>query len=97
MIYVNRHFEQQIELVEKTGLPMFLHCRSAAEDFRFIVKKNRHCLTGGGVVSLLSSVIGTVIVLVYFGMNKFHSPKNLSFDSLQPFYIPTKIFLFQFV
>ena len=37
-----KYFEAQFELVEKTGLPLFLHMRNACDDFIEVVKRNRH-------------------------------------------------------
>lgn len=44
-----KYFEKQLELVKKTKLPMFLHCRNAAEDFKEILKKHNDELFGGVV------------------------------------------------
>ncbi len=32
-IILYRYFERQLQLCEKTGLPLFLHCRNAFDDF----------------------------------------------------------------
>lgn len=40
-----------MELVKKTRLPMFLHCRNSEEDFKRILEKHNHELFGGVVHS----------------------------------------------
>ncbi len=41
-LYTFRYFEAQLEqLVERTGLPLFLHMRSACDDFVEIVQRHR--------------------------------------------------------
>ena len=35
-----RYFERQLELASSTQLPLFLHCRSAANDLIEILKRN---------------------------------------------------------
>ncbi|KAL3691511.1 hypothetical protein R1sor_005162 [Riccia sorocarpa] len=46
-----RYFEKQFDLAEATGLPMFLHMRAAAEDFKNIVEKNKNRFRAGCVHS----------------------------------------------
>jgi len=49
--YDRTQFCDKFELCEKTGLPLFLHCRAAAADFVEILQKNRTRLCGGVVHS----------------------------------------------
>jgi len=46
-----KYFEKQLDLCEATGLPLFLHCRAAAQDLVDILSKHRHRLKGGVVHS----------------------------------------------
>lgn len=45
-----KYFERQLDLVEKYGLPLFLHCRNSFDDFYEILKRNLTKITNGGVV-----------------------------------------------
>lgn len=47
----NKYFELQMELVESTKLPLFLHCRAAADDFAAILKRHRDKFNKGVVHS----------------------------------------------
>ncbi|RKP08381.1 putative deoxyribonuclease TATDN1-like protein [Thamnocephalis sphaerospora] len=51
-----KYFEKQIEIAEKTGLPMFLHMRAAADDFVDIIRRNRTRFTEGVVHSFTGSL-----------------------------------------
>jgi len=44
------YFEKQLSLCQQTGLPLFLHCRAAADDLINILQKNHSSLAAGGVV-----------------------------------------------
>ncbi|KAK4336730.1 hypothetical protein RND71_043631 [Anisodus tanguticus] len=46
-----KYFEKQLNLVKKTKLPMFLHCRNAEDDFKEVLKKYDGQLFGGVVHS----------------------------------------------
>jgi len=46
----------QFELVQKTQLPLFLHMRSACDDFVSIVKRNRQKFTHGVVHSFTGAL-----------------------------------------
>merc|ERR1740117_1893668 len=50
------HFERHFEITEQTGLPMFLHCRAAADDFVAIIAANRHRFKEGVVHSFDGSL-----------------------------------------
>jgi len=45
-----KYFIKQLDLCEVTGLPLFLHCRAAAEDLVNILSENMHKVKAGGVV-----------------------------------------------
>ena len=53
LLFYFRYFERQFELVEKLGLPMFLHSRAAGEDFKDIIKRHREKIKGGVVGMVL--------------------------------------------
>ena len=38
------YFEKQLDLCEATGLPLFLHCRTAAQDLVEILSKHRQII-----------------------------------------------------
>ena len=45
----HRYFERQLDLADKFWLPLFLHCRSAHDDFIEILTKNKDKIKGGVV------------------------------------------------
>lgn len=46
-----KYFEKQMELVQETKLPIFLHCREAYEDFAALMSRYRDVIPGGVVHS----------------------------------------------
>jgi len=45
-----KYFVKQLDLCSATGLPLFLHCRNAAEDLVKVLAANKERLAAGGVV-----------------------------------------------
>jgi len=45
-----KYFEKQLDLCQATQLPLFLHCRAAAQDFVHILSENIEKVSSGGVV-----------------------------------------------
>lgn len=44
-----RNFARQFDIAERTGLPLFLHCRNSAKDFLEILTSNREKFNKGVV------------------------------------------------
>ncbi|KAL6067075.1 Deoxyribonuclease TATDN1 [Balamuthia mandrillaris] len=66
------YFEQQFELAERSGLPLFLHMRAACDDFCDIVSKNRPRFKHGVVHSFTDSAedLQKVLALdLFIGLN----------------------------
>lgn len=67
-----KYFEAQFELVEKTGLPLFLHMRNACDDFIEVVKRNRHKFSNGVVHSFtgtMEEMQALVALDLFIGIN----------------------------
>ncbi len=43
---LDRYFEKQLTLSKETQLPLFLHCRNAADDFIDILKNQSYSFQG---------------------------------------------------
>ncbi|XP_051174819.1 deoxyribonuclease TATDN1 [Leptopilina boulardi] len=67
-----KYFEMQLSLCSTLKLPMFLHCRNAAEDFVRILRKNKDKLTAGVVHSFDGNTEEAYSLLqlgLYIGIN----------------------------
>jgi len=67
-----KYFVKQLDLCEATGLPLFLHCRAAAQDLVDILSKHRSRLSGGVVHSFDGSAEDRDKILqlgFYIGIN----------------------------
>lgn len=57
----------QLDIVEKSGLPVIIHLRDAYEDMLKIIKANRHKLRAGGVMHCFSGSKETAMQYVDMG------------------------------
>jgi len=68
-----KYFEIQLELADKYGLPLFLHCRNAHDDFIKIIEDNKSKIPGGGVVHSFDGTLEQAKRLMalgfYIGLN----------------------------
>eukprot|EP00731_Ephydatia_muelleri_P002693 Em0001g2693a len=77
-----KYFEKQLLLAEKTGLPLFLHCRNSFRDFIDVMKRNRAAFNGGVIHSFdgtLEEARDAVNFGLYIGLNvcSLKSAQNL--------------------
>lgn len=67
-----KYFEKQFEMVEQLQLPLFLHMRSAAQDFSHIIKRHRDKIKGGVVHSFTGTKDEAAEIIdqgLYIGIN----------------------------
>lgn len=67
-----RYFEKQLELCERTGLPLFLHCRNAFSDFIDVLKRNEMKFKGGVMHSFDGTLVEAQAAIdfgLYIGIN----------------------------
>lgn len=67
-----RYFELQLQLSREFNLPLFLHCRAAADDLVDILKRNKEQIVGGVVHSFDGSQEALEKILdldLYIGIN----------------------------
>eukprot|EP00899_Mesostigma_viride_P014041 jgi/Mesvir1/22638/Mv14073-RA.1 len=68
-----KYFEQQFALSQRSGLPMFLHMRAAADDFLEILHRNRHMFPAAVVHSFTGTVAEMQQLVsvdnIYIGIN----------------------------
>eukprot|EP00731_Ephydatia_muelleri_P025740 Em0017g823a len=77
-----KYFEKQLLLAEKTGLPLFLHCRNSFRDFIDVMTRNRAAFNGGVIHSFdgtLEEARDAVNFGLYIGLNvcSLKSAQNL--------------------
>lgn len=64
-----KYFEKQLELADKFELPLFLHCRSAHEDFIKIIEDNKDKIRRGGVVHTFDGTLEHAKKLIDLGFH----------------------------
>ncbi|KAH9631861.1 hypothetical protein HF086_014333 [Spodoptera exigua] len=75
-----KYFEYQLQLSREFNLPLFLHCRAAADDLVAILEKNRDSVVGGVVHSFDGSEDALRKILdlgMYIGINGWSVHQNL--------------------
>jgi TatD DNase family protein len=71
-LYFPRYFEYQLQLSKEFRLPLFLHCRAAADDLVDILHRNQASIVGGVVHSFDGSqeALEKILALgLYVGIN----------------------------
>lgn len=84
-----KYFEYQLQLSREFGLPLFLHCRAAADDLVAILERNRDSVVGGvvhsfdGTEDALQKILG---LGMYIGINgcSLRTKENLEVASKIP-------------
>lgn len=84
-----KYFEYQLQLSREFNLPLFLHCRAAADDLVTILERNRESVVGGVVHSFdgTEDALHKILNLgMYIGINgcSLRTEENLKVASLIP-------------
>lgn len=83
------YFEYQLQLSKEFNLPLFLHCRAAADDFVEILDRNKHNIVGGVVHSFDGNKIALEKIInlgMFIGINgcSLRTQENLEVAACVP-------------